>query len=123
MGPELNPTEKAEVGWAHWVSGRPPWLADQPVGPIDLKLGRGSSSLDVEVDSWRINCRRSFPRPWRLRIYSWFMKYLPPHLRLRASSLFPSGDVGWRQQALYLSYFVLSMIDEQVENKCGGEIP
>ena len=34
----------------------------------------------------------------RLRIYSWFMKYLPPPWRLRASSLSFSGDVGRHQQ-------------------------
>ena len=33
-----------------------------------------------------------------MRIYSWFMKYCHPNRRLRASSLFPSGDIGRRQQ-------------------------
>ena len=28
--------KKAEVGWADWVAGRPPWSADQPMGPTDL---------------------------------------------------------------------------------------
>ena len=35
----------------------------------------------------------------RLRIYSWSMKYCHPNWRLRASLLFPGGDVGRRQQA------------------------
>jgi len=30
--------KKAEFGWAHWVAGRPPWLADHPVGPSDLSI-------------------------------------------------------------------------------------
>ena len=36
----------------------------------------------------------------RLRIYSWFMKYCHPNWPLRASSLFPSGDVGRHQQSI-----------------------
>ena len=34
----------------------------------------------------------------RLRIYSWFMKYMPPPWHLRVSSLTFSSDVGRRQQ-------------------------
>ena len=34
-----------------------------------------------------------------LRIYSWPMKYLPPHWGLRTPSLVSSGNVGRRQQA------------------------
>jgi hypothetical protein len=41
----------------------------------------------------------------RLRIYSWFLKYLPPPWRLRASSLPLSGDDGRRQQALTLIFW------------------
>ena len=49
----------------------------------------------------------------RLRIYSRFMKYLSPHWRLRASSLFPSGDVGRRQQIVSI-FFLLPLTDELV---------
>ena len=38
---------KAEVDWAHWVAGRPPWSADWPVGPTASNLPRGGSPLDA----------------------------------------------------------------------------
>ena len=35
--------KKTEVGWPHWVAGRPPWSANGPVGPTASGLQRGSS--------------------------------------------------------------------------------
>jgi len=50
---ESTQQKKAEVGWAHRVVGRPPWSADQPMGPTDLSQTRGGSPLDANVGSWR----------------------------------------------------------------------
>ena len=48
----------------------------------------------------------------RLRIYSWFMKYLPLPWRLQASSLSLNGNVGRRQQSAQYKVW---------ENNFGGD--
>ena len=50
----------------------------------------------------------------RLRIYSWFMKYLPPPWRLRASSLSFSGDVGRLLALLSLNELVRKRTETDV---------
>ena len=63
---QTSPTPSNWGGWGHWVAGRPPWSADQPMGPTALLLRRGSSSLLLDVDSWRNSCRntREGGRKW-----------------------------------------------------------
>ena len=65
----VDTEDKTEVGWPHWVTGRPPWLADGPVGPTASSLPRGGSSLVAYVGSRWISCRRPAEPPWFPPIY------------------------------------------------------
>ena len=63
-GSQDSPLEEVGGGWRHWAAGRPPWLADQPMGPTASTLPRGYSSLAHNGSFGRLSCWRSLCCPW-----------------------------------------------------------
>ena len=49
--PRIDQPKKGKGGGPSGMAGRPPWSADQPMGPTTFRLRRGSSPLDGKVGS------------------------------------------------------------------------